>query len=191
MARRLPAVLKVLALAVLVGVGWKLWDDFFGEDEAVKRLVNQLWIERMPRNERDQVQAGLLIEHDGERFGVVGRGSQWRWAQEAFLWRLDQDRLRTRFPQDDKRYTVQVRTWECEGKAPEPFELCLELRRGGQVLRFFSKREWVIRPRSEGPPPREIEGLVPSWESLSQSAAGQEVGEGPESDGWGMFERRL
>jgi hypothetical protein len=57
------------------------------------------------------------------------------------------------------------------------------------VLRFFSKKEWVIRPRADGPPPSEIAWLAPTWESAAASAsAGEDVGEGADATGWGPFQ---
>jgi hypothetical protein len=41
-----------------------------------------------------------------------------------------------------------VKTWRCEGDAPAPFELCLQLTnpRGGTVM-LYSRDDWKIRPR--------------------------------------------
>jgi hypothetical protein len=185
-ARRSSWLKLLLVIGVAFGAG-KLWMRFFNEDEAVKRLVNQLWIERLPRDQRDMVYVAALVEHEGRRVGVVGRGSRWRSHQDAFLWRLDQDQLHTRFPQDDKRYTLRIRTWECEGQAPRPFQLCLEARRGDQVLRFFSKKEWVIRPHADGALPPDIAGLAPRWEGALEAAQDAEVGDGADAEGWGPF----
>jgi hypothetical protein len=158
------------------GLGaWLLWHGLTETDRAPRRLVNQVWIERMPRNPRDMIWGGLLHEDGKDRVGVISHGSQWRVHAEVFLWRLDDDLLRTRFPQDDRRYDLKARTWECEGKAPEPFQLCLELRRGDQVLRFFSRKDWDLD--GKGLPP-EVRGLLPDRQAMLREAHGQEVGEG-------------
>jgi hypothetical protein len=174
-----------IALAVMV---WQLWRHFADDEQAgTRHLVNQVWLERMPRDQRDMVSVAALLQHEGRRVGVVGRGSRWRSHQDGFLWRLEKDVLRTRFPQDDRRYALRVRTWDCAGQAPAPFELCLEARRGDEVLRFYSRREWVIRPRAEGPPPAEIAWLAPAWESAAALDGAEEVGDGAETAGPSPF----
>ncbi len=60
---------------------------------------------------------------------------------------LEGRRLQMRFPQDRTRATARVRTWDCEGEAPEGFELCLELRGENRTVRLYSRRDWVLRPR--------------------------------------------
>jgi hypothetical protein len=177
---------KLLLAAGLCIGAWMVWHRLFDDDQSSKRLVNQVWIERMPRDERDQIHGGVLVEHDGDRVGVVGRGSRWRIHQDLFLWRLDGDHLRTRFPQDNTRYDLQVKTWECEGKAPKPFQLCLELRRGQRVLRFYSHKDWVIRPHGEVP--AELIGIVPDVTQALAAGHEVEVGEGAESEGLSPFE---
>jgi hypothetical protein len=188
MAARLKLWAKVV---LLLGAGfgaWKLWHRFFDEDQATRNLVNQIWIERMPKDERDLVHVGVLVQREGRRVGVVARASRWRAFQDAFVWRLDKDMLRTRFPQDDKRYSLRARTWECEGEAPRPFQLCLELARGERKLRFYSMKDWVVRPRADGPLPRDIAPLAPDWESPLEAAQLQELGEGPDAAGASPFD---
>lgn len=177
MAKRGKSWVNLLLLAGAVLGVWQLGKVFFGGESGSKRLLNQLWLERMPRDERDMVYATVLIEHEKHRVGVVARGSRWRGYQDAFVWRLEGDRLRARFPQDDKRYQVTVKTWECEGQVPRPFQLCLEVRNGDQSLRFFSRKDWVVRPHGEALPP-EVAGLEPSWSRALAAAADVEVGEG-------------
>jgi hypothetical protein len=172
---------KKLLLGLGLGLAaWMLWHRIFDGRRAPARLVNQIWIERMPRNQRDMVWGGVLVEDGKRRVGVVSRGSQWRVHADVFLWRLDGDRLLTRFPQDGHRHELRARTWECEGKVPEPFQLCLELRHRDQVLRFFSRKDWKVE--GEGLPP-ELAALVPDRQVALREAGDQEVGEGPDDDG--------
>jgi hypothetical protein len=179
MATRGRAKTLLLVLGLSLG-GWLAWHRVFDGGPAVKRLVNQLWIERLPRNERDMIWAGVLLEDGRDRAGVMAHASRWRAHSDVLLWRLDGDLLRTRFPQDRKRYDLRARTWECEGKAPEPFQLCLELRRGDQVLRFFSRKDWDI---DGGHLPASLAGLLPDRAGLLRAAGGQPAVEGPEDPG--------
>jgi hypothetical protein len=182
--------LRVGAAIALAVMGWQVWQLFFSDREAgVRHLVNRVWLERMPRDQKDMVHVAALIEREGRRVGAVGQGSRWRLHQDFFLWRLDKDLLRTRFPQDGQRFGLRVRTWECAGQVPAPFELCLEARRGDEVLRFYSRRDWVIRPRSDGPPAAEIAWLAPAWDSVMAVEPDEELGEGAEATGASPFNR--
>jgi hypothetical protein len=178
---------KWLLLGVVGAGGWYGYHRLFDEDQATRNLVNQVWIERMPRDQRDMVHVGAIVQREGRRLGGVARASQWRQHQDLFVWQLDKDLLRVRFPQSNELYSFHVRTWDCEGEAPKPFQLCLELKRGDRVLRFFSQKDWVIRPRAEGPVAPEIAALVPSWEATMDTVKDEPVGEG-ESSGPSPFE---
>jgi hypothetical protein len=172
-------------LLLVLGLGVAAWWLLHREDRrGVKRLVNQVWIERMPRHQRDMIWAGVLIEDGKDRVGVVSHGSQWRVHADLLVWRLDGNLLRTRFPQDDRRYDLKARTWECAGKAPEPFELCLELERGGRVLRFFSRKEWELGSKDL---PASLSGFVPDRAAVVRGARGEGVGDRAEDDGPGPF----
>jgi hypothetical protein len=169
---------KTLLLVLAVGAG--AWWLSHREDSRTKRLVNQIWIERLPRNERDMIWGGVLVEEGKDRIGAIVHGSQWRAHSDLLLWRLDGNLLHTRLLQDDRRFDFKARTWECAGKAPEPFELCLELERRGRVLRFFSRKEWELGSQDL---PAVLSGFVPERAALVHRARGQEVGDGAESDG--------
>jgi hypothetical protein len=181
-----------LALVVVVGFGvgaWEVWHRFFDDEAGVRNLTNQVWLERMPKDQRDMIYATVLLESQGRRVGVVARASRWRSFNDGFVWRLEKDNVvRARFPQENKLFTVRARTWECAGEAPPPFQLCLEVKRGNQVLRFYSRKDWVVRPREEGPPPSDIDWLAPAWESARSSTSIEEVGDGPEAAGPSPFE---
>lgn len=117
------------------------------DDEAAgtKNLTNQVWIERMPQNHQDMVGHLVILEKDGEQFGIIGRSSAWRHFLEVFGWRLENDRLKLFFPQERVKAEVKARTWRCEGEAPEPFELCLELSQNGRSAQFYSRTDWVVK----------------------------------------------
>ena len=42
---------------------------------------------------------------------------------------------------------LNVRTWECAGEAPEPFELCLELKNKRGAVTMYSRKDWIIEPK--------------------------------------------
>jgi hypothetical protein len=140
----------VLALA-MTGAGvwgaWSLGQSFFGDDSSVQGtewVVNHIWVERLPENERDMIGHLALIRHPRARIGVAGRSSQWRHFIELFKWGLERDRLSLFFPQEEVKAKVKVRTWKCAGEAPEPFEICLEVSSGRRKATYYSREDWII-----------------------------------------------
>lgn len=137
----------VLASVAALGVGTYSLLSPSDEDVAGTRdLVNQVWLERMPQNRQDMIGHIVILERDGEQFGVIGRSSTWRHGLEIFGWRLEGSQLKLFFPQERVRGEVKARTWKCAGEAPEPFELCLEFsNKKGQTVQFYSHPDWVVR----------------------------------------------
>ncbi|MCH9679934.1 MAG: hypothetical protein K0V04_00755 [Deltaproteobacteria bacterium] len=142
---------KLLGFA-LAGAGayglWTAGQTMLGDDEATgtEHVANQVWIEKMPQSQRDMFGHLVLLDMSEGRFGGVGKSSQWRHMHEFFQWGLSGDRLSVYFPQDRQKGKVKVRSWRCEGEAPEPFELCLELSNGRQSTTMYSRDEWHIDP---------------------------------------------
>ncbi len=141
---------KIFALAAVGALalgtyklGTAACDMFAGDTVEAKRLVNQVWIERIPQNDRDMIHHLVLVE-DGERFGGFGKSSQWRHFVELFRWSREDDRLTLLLPQDRQRLELGVKVWRCDGDAPAPFELCLELSNKKKTMRYFSRHDWSI-----------------------------------------------
>jgi hypothetical protein len=188
MAARKKSWLGIVLLFAAGFGAWQVWERFFSDEAGVRNLVNQVWLERMPKDQRDLVWAAVLVQQQGRRVGVLAHASRWRSSSEGFVWRLEKEQLRTRFPQDNKGYSLRVRTWECAGEAPAPFQLCLEAKRGDQTLRFYSRKDWVVRPHDDGPPAEDIAWLAPAWQSATAATEVEEVGDGPEAAGPSPFE---
>lgn len=127
---------------------WTLGACVFGDQEAAgaEHLANHVWLERLPTDERDMITHLLAIDSRDGRFGLVGRSSTWRHVIEVFKWHRENDRLTLLFPQERTRATFNVRTWECKGEAPAPFELCLELARGDRSVVLYSRHDWIVEP---------------------------------------------
>jgi len=148
---RKVVISSILAGACALGL-WRLSDtDTDAEVASTSHFVNRLWIERMPADERDMVAYLAALKLPEGRFGVTGRASQWRQFTEVFRWELEGDRLRAVFPQERIRAEFKVRTWDCRGEAPRPFELCLQISKGERSHVFYSMEEWEIRPRGSEP----------------------------------------
>lgn len=145
---------KLIAI-VLVGAcsfgAWKAGSALLSSDETqgTKHAVNQVWIDHVPVDERDMVTQFLLIDHREGQFGILGRSSQWRIGLELFRWQMQGSELRMYFPQENNRGQVSVETWNCEGEAPAPFQLCMKLtNKNGRSMVLYSREEWEIDPRN-------------------------------------------
>ena len=165
---------KLLGLA-LAGAGvfglWTLGQGLFGDDEetaSAKHLVNQVWIERMPKDQRDLIAHLVLVDVPEGRVGAAGKSSQWRLLMEMFQWGLEDSRLSVFFPQDRVKAQFSVRTWKCEGEAPEPFELCLEISSGRRKATFYSLEEWHIDPDRAEASLAELRQAYPELGALAQ-----------------------
>ena len=128
---------------------WTLGSCLLREHDSAsaEHLANQVWLERLPTDDRDMITHFLALDTRDGRFGLVGRSSTWRHVLEVFKWDRKGDRLMLFFPQERSRAAFKVRTWECKGEAPAPFELCLEFARGERSLTFYSRHEWVVEPQ--------------------------------------------
>lgn len=172
---------KLIALALVgacsFGV-WKAGQALLADDEAqgTEHAVNQVWIDHIPRDDRDMITHFVLIDHRDGQFGAIGDSSQWRHIIDVFRWQLQRDTLRLYFPQERARGEVKIRTWRCEGEAPAPFELCLELTtKNGRRVAFYSRDEWKIEPHDVND---SIEDIVEDAPALAGLLHGFEDGEG-------------
>lgn len=178
MAKR-KLIALTLAATGLLGLGY-LFGDSEQADEAAstRHFKNQVWIERMPKSQRDMVGHLAFIKHPRGRIGVAGRSSQWRHFIELMHWKLSGSTLKVYMPQDEIRTEVEVRTWKCEGEAPKPFELCLELSAKGRKVVYYSRKDWVIDPKDAHDSVQALVEDAPELEAVFEHVAGPEALEG-------------
>ncbi len=150
MSKLKVTIVSLAAVSTCVFGAWTLGSCVWGEHESAgaEHLANQIWLERLPANDRDMITHFLALDTRDGRFGIVGRSSSWRHIIEVFKWGRKGDRLKLFFPQERSRAAFTVRTWECKGEAPAPFELCLEFARGDRSATFYSRHEWVVEPQA-------------------------------------------
>ncbi len=127
-----------------VGSSW-LADAPSTPDDA----VNRVWLERLPKSQRDIIGHVVIIDHEGQRYGATGRSSRWRHDVEVFTWALEEDRLVQLFPQTGTKVKSKVEAGRCD--APRPFDMCLELTSSNGTKKFFSRHDWVIEPGADHP----------------------------------------
>ncbi len=145
MARTTHKILALAAVGALALGTYKLGAAVFGDDTVdIQRLANQVWIERLPKDDRDMIHHLVLIEDGRDRFGAFGKSSQWRHFVELFRWAREENRLTLLLPQERRRLDLGVKVWDCTDEAPAPFELCLELSNKNKTMRYFSRHDWSI-----------------------------------------------
>jgi hypothetical protein len=142
---------KLIALTLVGACGFGVYQVgkalLADEEQSTKYAVNQLWIDHVPRDDRDMIVHLALVDHRQGQFGAIGQSSQWRLRIDVFKWQLDGHTLGLFFPQDRVRAKVKIETWECADEAPEPFELCMKITgEGGRSTTLYSRKDWVIRP---------------------------------------------
>lgn len=142
---------KLIAFA-LVGAcsfgAWKVGALLFGDAQGTEHAVNRIWIDHVPRDDRDMINHFILLDHPQGKFGAIGRSSQWRHMIDVFRWRLKGKELELFFPQEQVRGSVEIETWECEGEAPAPFQLCMKMtNKQGRSWLFYSREDWEVKPR--------------------------------------------
>src|SRR4051794_34158664 len=102
---------KLLVLAVVSTVavaGYRLR----GGSTTDKSLAeDRVWIDHMPRGERDQINVFLLLtEHP---VGVFQQTSAWKGSFEAFRYEANAGEVRILYPQTGDREKVKVRATKC------------------------------------------------------------------------------
>ena len=157
----------VVGLIGLLGYGGYLAvDAAISTDAADDHVANQLWLAKLPENDRDLVKHMVLLDHDNGRFGVWGRSSAWLHNFEVFKWAREKDRLLFFFPQTRKKGKAKIKAWKCAGEAPKPFQLCLEITKNGKKQLYYSREDWVIEPGNVAESLEDITEDTPELEGL-------------------------
>ncbi len=135
----------LLAVIVMSMVGFvalrRGGDDASTESETQASLVvDRIWIDHIPRNDRDVFQ--LFVAITEQPFGIFQATSQWKGSYELFQYTTDGDGLRLVYGQTGDKETVKATARECSDKG---MDLCLELDGASRgVKRYYSMEDWVI-----------------------------------------------
>ena len=150
MAKTKATLVSLVMVGACAFGAWKVGTCVLGEDEAssAEHFVNRVWLERMPEDDRDMITHLVALDTRDGRFGAVGRSSAWRHVLEIFKWHREDSQLTLFFPQERTKAQFDIRTWDCKGEAPRPFELCLELSRGHRSVTFYSRYDLVVDPHA-------------------------------------------
>jgi hypothetical protein len=138
--------LGIVALVVvaLVWIFWPASDEARdGEAADAPRLVNQVWVEKLPGDYREKFDIFVAIEDPDGNVGAFARSSAFEGDYSLFEWSASgAGRLDVRMLQQDRRYRVRATTRE--GGCGR-FDYCLKLDGAPRGSRTYgSMREWVI-----------------------------------------------
>lgn len=136
----------LLAIALLGSVGYGAYrlidrDDTTAKPADSEQLVlDRIWIDHMPRNDRDMIQVFAAISE--EPFGVFQASSTWKGQYELFRYAASGSELRITYPQTNERETVKHKARRCNDNS---FDYCLELDGGSRgVKKYYSRKGWEI-----------------------------------------------
>jgi hypothetical protein len=139
---------KLLVLAVIstcAVAGWRVLRGGGSGDEAAalddsKLVLDRIWIDHMPKNERDQISVFAAISD--EPIGVFQTASVWKGHFELFRYEARGNEIRIHYPQNNDREKVTTKAQRCSER---DFDYCLELDGASRgVKRYYSRKGWEI-----------------------------------------------
>lgn len=138
---------KLLVLAVVstcAFAGWRVLrgggDAGTAHDGGGTHVIDRVWIDHMPKHERDQVHVFVAISD--EPVGVFQAQSVWKGHFEMFRYEAHGDEIRIFYPQDHHRDRVKTKARKC---SEDGFDYCLELDGASRgVKRYYSRKGWEI-----------------------------------------------
>lgn len=133
-------VFAVIAAAGVAAWRWQRAPKVDVDVQDAKLVTDRLWIDHLPRNQREAVN-GLALISD-QSIGVFNASSRWRGQYELFGFERSGGELRFVFPQTGDRDSVRVRARSCNDSG---FDYCLELDGSSRgVKRYYSMKGWEI-----------------------------------------------
>jgi hypothetical protein len=137
--RKSIVLIIIVAIAVAVAVAH---GRFTSEPAAEpSRLVaNRIWLDHIPRNDKDTVQAFFANSKDA--LGLFAASSQWRGRYELFRYEASGGELRVVYPQTGERESVRVKARRC---TEQGMDFCLEIEGASRgVKKYYSREGWEV-----------------------------------------------
>jgi len=135
----------LLATVLVASVGYGGWrlahrgGDAVVTDDA-KLALDRLWIDHMPRNERDIFQVFAALTE--EEFGVFQATSTWKGSFELFTFKTAGDGIKATFPQDGDKQSIKLKAKPC---SENQMDYCMEVEGTNRgVKRYYSRKGWEI-----------------------------------------------
>lgn len=134
-----PLFVLVLVTVAIVAV-WKLRSDHTAAATEDKLLQDRIWIDHMPRNDRDTINVFVALTE--QPMGVFQASSQWKGAYEIFRYEAHGDELRLVFPQNGDREKITAKARRCNERG---MDYCLEVDGASRgVKRYYSRKGWEV-----------------------------------------------
>jgi len=138
---------KLLVIAVLAGVGFGAWKwhargaaTTKAEPSDAKLVQNRLWIDHMPKNDRDTIQ--VFVTLSDESLGIFQATSGWKGQFELFTYEASGDQLRVVYGQNGDKDTVRAKARKCSDGG---MDFCLELSGNSRgVQKYYSLEGWEL-----------------------------------------------
>ena len=135
---------KLIVITLVAAVGFGAWrwhthaHHVQAQDDS-KLVEDRLWIDHLPRNDRDAVNVFALL-HDAS-IGVFQKTSAWKGSFEIFQYEAHAGQLRVIYPQTGDKETIRAKARRCNEGG---MDYCLELDGGRGVKRYYSQEGWEI-----------------------------------------------
>ena len=136
----------IVLLLIVIGV-YFLWRWWNGPDQSVadrgqKLFYDRLWVDHLPKDERDELQAFAAITD--EPIGIFQKASAWRANYELFRYEPAGDGKATLlYPQTREKERIAYRATQCNEKG---FDFCLEVTGNSRgTRRYFSQKGWELK----------------------------------------------
>jgi hypothetical protein len=136
-------LLVTSAVGLMVG-GWKLTHRHH-VDESNLDVTDRLWIDHMPKHDRDLLRVLVAVthnEHDDDNVGFLHFGSRWHAQLDGFRFEKHDNDLAVEFPQSSWRATWHTKVTRC---SVGEFTLCLEITAPRGTFHYFSRDDWEIK----------------------------------------------
>jgi len=122
-------------------------------EHDTKLLKDRLWIDHVPKHDRDKMQLFVALTKRPGRQGPKGpvgafeTVSAWEGHFEAFRYESHGEEMRVLFPQSGDRETLTVKPSKCNEQG---MDYCLDVSGSSRgVSRYYSRRGWEIRTVDE------------------------------------------
>ena len=116
-----------------------------GHQQTSGLAFDRVWIDHMPRGERDPIEVFVAI--DDHAIGEFFSGTRWAGKFVAFKYEANGNEVRATFPQSNKRETLTVDAKACDARG---FDYCLDLTGSEHgAKRYYSQKDWVIDRSSD------------------------------------------
>ena len=118
--------------------GWR-WQHHRHDADKVS-VTDRIWIDHLPRGERDTFNAFLAIDDHAQ--GVFQRTTIWKGEFERFRFEISGGEMRILYPANGDKEKVRVKATECDEGG---MDYCLQIDGASRgVKKYYSREGWEI-----------------------------------------------